>query len=412
MKITVAFLVAISLCVQSFRRFPTPTSGRTIVTSSSALMSSPDTPPGDDSSSMFGGSGGRSDKPSVSSSDSKPSSMQMKIMALKAEAAKLRAEAAEFESVAAQERAEAIAEVFRSFDTNNDGEISLEEFKNGLREYLVDSKVDYTDQQLARVLRAFDNSGDGALQLEEFKGIDAFMKKLDELVVEEKDQAIQAQFEAREAAEQAKLEQAKIDALADILNDAPASGSDKIVSLIPYLFPLVDSIQYGIYMFSKEEGNPIVSFVVTIYAIYQAIPFSGLFAFFALSFLSGNMRLNRLIRFNMQQAILIDIALIIPGLVGGLATYCLPTFLNIPITQEMIATSSTLTFLLCSAMIIYSMISSLLGIAPDKIPFISDRVQQRVPTIDMFDKDGMFIGKDGQDDNNKKEKDKEDKGED
>jgi len=47
------------------------------------------------------------------------------------------------------------------------------------------------------------------------------------------------------------------------------------------------------------------------------------------------MGLNRLVRYNMQQAIYIDIALIIPGIIGGLATYILPNVLGVPITADM-----------------------------------------------------------------------------
>jgi hypothetical protein len=181
------------------------------------------------------------------------------------------------------------------------------------------------------------------------------------------------------------------------------------VSLIPYLFPLVDSIQFGQYMLNKEIDTPLVGFVTTVYAIYQAVPFSGLFAFFALNFLSGNMALNRLVRFNMQQAILVDIALIIPGLLGGLATYILPNVLGIPIQPEMVVQASTLTFLLTSAVIIYSCASSLAGQVPDKIPIISERVEKRVPTADMFNEKGEFVGRDGKAAKGEEEEEEEEK---
>jgi hypothetical protein len=47
-------------------------------------------------------------------------------------------------------------------------------------------------------------------------------------------------------------------------------------------------------------------------------------AYGALSFLSANPRLNRLVRFNMQQAIFVDIALLFPGLLLGVSTAFLP----------------------------------------------------------------------------------------
>jgi hypothetical protein len=317
--------------------------------------------------------------------------MAAKIAGLKAEAAKFRAEAAELESVQRAERAKAIENIFRQFDTNQDGEISVEELREGLNTIFNDKALSSKEAQ--KLLNAFDDSGDGALQLEEFKSINEFRMKLDELILEEKQAALESQREAMEARQAADLAQEKMQELQTLLNDSPPTVSDRVVSLIPYIFPLVDSVQYGKYMLDGNMDSPLVGFVTTMYIIYQSIPFSGLFAFFALSSLSGNMSLNRLIRFNMQQAILVDIALIIPGLVGGLATYCLPTFLNIPISKEMVTTSSTITFLAVSAVILYSCASSLAGVTPNKVPVISERVEKRVPTADMFDKEGNFVGR-------------------
>ena len=325
--------------------------------------------------------------------EAQTSPMQMKIAALKAEAARFRAEAAVMEQVQAEERAKKLEEIFKSFDTNQDGEISVEELRVGLNTVFKDLAL--TDERAEKLLRAFDDSGDGALQLEEFTTIDAFRMKLDDLVRDEKDAVLASEREAVEARQQADLAQEKVRALEELLNESPPTISDRVVSLLPYLFPLVDSIQYGQYMLNKEMDSPLVGFVTTIYAIYQAVPFSGLFAFFALSFFSGNMKLNRLIRFNMQQAILVDIALIIPGLLGGLATYCLPNVLGIPISPDMVMQSSTLTFLLTSLVIIYSCASSLAGVVPDKVPLISESVEKRVPTADMFNDEGEFVGRDG-----------------
>lgn len=330
--------------------------------------------------------------------------MSAKIAALKAEAAKFRAEAAELESVQADERAKVVEEIFNKFDTNQDGEISVEELRQGLNSVFGPDAA-LNDDRAEKLLQAFDDSGDGALQLEEFKSINEFRMKLDQLALEEKAAALESQREASEARQASDLAQEKAKMLEELLNDSPPTASDRIVSLIPYIFPLVDSIQYGQYMLNKDLDSPLVGFVTTVYAIYQAVPFSGLFAFFVLSFLSGNMSLNRLIRFNMQQAILLDIALIIPGLLGGLATYCLPTFLGIPISQEMVVNSSTLTFLLVSSVIIYSCAFSLAGKVPDNVPFISERVEKRVPTAEMFDKEGNFVGRKGANEEDEEKKD-------
>ena len=65
-------------------------------------------------------------------SEAKMTPMQIKIAALKAEAARFRAEAAKMEQVQAEERSKKLEEIFKSFDTNQDGEISVEELRTGL----------------------------------------------------------------------------------------------------------------------------------------------------------------------------------------------------------------------------------------------------------------------------------------
>jgi len=54
---------------------------------------------------------------------------------------------------------------------------------------------------------------------------------------------------------------------------------------------------------------------------------------------------------------------------------------------------SDAVFLTLLATLGYSTVSSLLGAEPDKIPFISDAVNKRVPSIDisMFDSEGRFV---------------------
>ena len=151
-----------------------------------------------------------------------PPTMSAKIAALKAEAAKFRAEAAELESVQAADRAKAVEDVFRKFDINQDGEISVDELREGLNS-IFGPDAALTDDRAEKLLRAFDDSGDGALQLEEFKSINEFRMKLDQLILEEKDAALESQRNATEARQAANLAQEKVKMLEELLNDSPPS---------------------------------------------------------------------------------------------------------------------------------------------------------------------------------------------
>eukprot|EP00565_Helicotheca_tamesis_P007494 CAMPEP_0185730122 /NCGR_PEP_ID=MMETSP1171-20130828/8646_1 /TAXON_ID=374046 /ORGANISM="Helicotheca tamensis, Strain CCMP826" /LENGTH=357 /DNA_ID=CAMNT_0028399113 /DNA_START=173 /DNA_END=1246 /DNA_ORIENTATION=+ len=319
---------------------------------------------------------------------------------LKSMAAKLRSEAASLEAERAEALAVAAEKAFREFDTNQDGEISLSELKAGLEKIL---KVELSDSRVKQLMKDFDTSGDGALQLDEFVGVNQFRNRLEALAREEKEAAAAAKKAALLEKEQAALAEARL----EFLNESEPTTTDKLVSILPYLFPLMDGLQYGRFLLSEAGPNPIVAIIAVIYALYRAIPFSGFVAFFALNFLSNNPSLNRLVRYNMQQAIFLDIALFFPGLVSGLLSLILGQAGN-PIPKAVSELSTDAIFVTLLLALGYCAVSSLLGITPDKIPIVSQAVSDRMPTIDMFDDQGRFMpremGGEEKDDKDKKDK--------
>jgi hypothetical protein len=305
------------------------------------------------------------------------------ISRLKSMAQKLRAEAASMEAERAEQLAVAAESAFRKFDTNKDGEISLEELKAGLEKVL---KTELTDTRVKQVMNDFDVSGDGTLSLDEFVGIDKFRNRLEGLAREEREQALTAAKQAQVEQEKAKLAEAQM----DILNDKEPTTTDKLVSVLPYLFPLLDSLQFGRFLLVENSENPFVIALGLLFSLYRSVPFSGFIAYLALNTLSSNPGINRLVRFNMQQAIFLDIALFFPGLlaaIGGLIASGAGASIPPAITE--LGSDAIFGALLLT--VAYGSISSLLGITPDKIPLISKAVEDRMPTMDMFDESGSFI---------------------
>jgi len=303
---------------------------------------------------------------------------------LKSMAAKLRAEASALEAEQAQQLADAAEKAFRQFDTNQDGEISFSELKAGLEKVF---KTELSEKQVQELMKEFDASGDGALQLNEFVTLDQFRNKLEALSREEKRLAVEAKQRAKKEEEEAKFAVAKL----EILNEKAPSNQDKVLSLLPYLFPLMDGLQYGRFLLSADgaESNPVVVVLAVLYALYRTIPFSGFIAFFALNFLAGNPSINRLVRFNMQQAIFLDIALFFPGLLTGLGGLILGGVgVQVPTAVSEFGTDAIFFALL--ATLAYCAVSSILGVEPNKIPLVSQAVMDRMPSIDMFslDQDG------------------------
>ena len=302
---------------------------------------------------------------------------------LRAMAARLRAEAANLEAQKAQQVADATERAFKKFDTNQDGSVTFEELKSGLEKVL---KTELKEERVKKLMDEFDSSGDGALQLSEFVGVEQFRNRLEALVRDEQASAKDAVKAAKLEAEAAALSQA----LMERVNDKEPTTTDKLVSVLPYLLPLLDGLQFGRFLLEGHD-NPAVGALVLLFTLYRSIPFSAFAAFFALNTLSGNLAINRQIRFNMQQAIYFDIALFIPGLIASLNGLAL-SGLGVQIPESVSQLGSDAVFVTLLAGIGYAVVSSLLGITPDKVPFISDRANERMPTIDMFDAEGRFIG--------------------
>lgn len=255
-----------------------------------------------------------------------------------------------------------------------------------------------SDARVKHLLNEFDKSGDGVLSLNEFVPPDQFRNRLEILAQEERRLASEAQKKAKEEEEFAKLAETKL----ALINDREPTGTEKIVSLLPYFLPLMDGLQYGRFLLgdaTADNANPLLIGLALVYGIYRTVPLSGFMSFLALNILSGNPTLNRLIRFNMQQAIGIDIALFIPAFLYGLiGTILNANSISIPgVVLKLGADSIFITLVLA---LTYCAGSSLLGVTPDKLPLISESIKNRMPTVDMFtvDSDGNLQLKEQEED--------------
>ena len=97
---------------------------------------------------------------------------------------------------------------------------------------------------------------------------------------------------------------------------------------------------------------------------------SGFVFFIGLSLTTRNANLPRFIRFNVQQALLLDIVLIIPSLFADLGASPLP--------QPLATVGSNCIFYAWLLVVLYSWACNLQGRTPDQVPLLSDAASVQI----------------------------------
>ncbi|CDN15807.1 MAG: hypothetical protein HRU34_04235 [Richelia sp.] len=147
---------------------------------------------------------------------------------------------------------------------------------------------------------------------------------------------------------------------------------DRIFASLPYLLPLVDVFRYGLFLMAQFPPLKLLFLPIwPLLQIYYGVRYAGLLIFFALFiFVVRNEPISHFIRFNTMQAILIDIAIFLFGVLTDLVNL-------ISIGNFAIQTLSTTIFLGVVAAVAYSIAQSLMGRYAE-IPAISDAVYMQV----------------------------------
>jgi hypothetical protein len=285
---------------------------------------------------------------------------ESKLLALKTAALRLREEVAQLEKNLQEDKKEAKVEIFRSFDVNGDGKVDAQELMNGLR-----SKYNTfpTGDQLSQAIKKFDADNDGTLGPSEFN-IDSIRGCIEEITIAEINAAREVKRLERELVQKIEVEPLL---LVDNLENGIGA---RVLASMPYLLPLLDGESYGRYILGHFPA--ILGVLDPVTSTFRSIPFSGLIVFFALSYQARNRDLPVLVRFNLQQALQIDVALF------------LPQFLELipldPQLKEMIAVpGSDIVFLALLASVLYSVGTNIAtGSLPNKIPLISESAERSI----------------------------------
>ena len=159
--------------------------------------------------------------------------------------------------------------------------------------------------------------------------------------------------------------------------NSPVVGKDRILSCLPYLLPILDGDSYGRYIFRAFPPLGLADAILLgpFHLIYDSIPFFGLIAFFGLTFASRNPDIPRSIRFNMQQAVLMDIILIFPSLFGRFGSI---GGIGGGMPRILVESGNNFVFYVLVAAVGYALFSNVTGKVPNQIPWVSEAAEQQI----------------------------------
>ena len=154
-------------------------------------------------------------------------------------------------------------------------------------------------------------------------------------------------------------------------DDGDIRGEDRLKSCIPYLLPLVDGDQFGNYIYQRFDLLGDLDYVIL-------RPFVELgFTFSFLLFLTFSVgprfvgNLSREVRFNAQQAVLIDVALLLPQILAESVE-------EVSLPRTVLEPCSNFVYIALFVTVGYCIASNLQGKKPNSIPFISSLAETLV----------------------------------
>jgi len=291
--------------------------------------------------------------------------------ALAKEAAKLREEVAVLEQEQEEARRKERQALFRILDTDSSGALDAKELQKGIKDVM---GTDVDDATAERLVQALDLNGDGIIQPEELD-FDAVQRLLKEFRKE-----MQSKEEAEKtAAYETTEEQMLRKEWEQFLASRPPRNEDtglltRVGSLAAYLLPLTDALRFGMFLFAAFPFiQPFLDLLVIPVLLINALPFGlgYLATFFVMQGLATNKELPALLRYNLRQAITLDIFLVLMSLSGGV----FQAFANLaqtPIPLEIVGFSSTVIYLVVTACCLYSIAVSLTGNLPTGLGVLSE----------------------------------------
>ncbi|ANV89318.1 Tic20 family protein [Picosynechococcus sp. PCC 8807] len=147
--------------------------------------------------------------------------------------------------------------------------------------------------------------------------------------------------------------------------------TDRLFGALPYLLPLVYALPFGLPFLMRFPILAVIYVPLQPLIRLYSFPFAGLIIFFILyAAVVRNSKISHFIRFNTLQAILIDIALVLFGI--------LIRFFGFGGDSLLVETLSNVAFLGTLVACLYAMVQSILGKYAE-LPTISQAAYSQLP---------------------------------
>ncbi len=153
-------------------------------------------------------------------------------------------------------------------------------------------------------------------------------------------------------------------------DDVEIYGSDRIKSCIPYILPLIDGDTFGKYIYERIPPLGDLDYLLLrpLVESVQATPILGIVLFTTFALGPRFVNLSRNVRFNAQQAVLLDLCLILPTLLGDTIAEADGA---LHLSRSILEPSSNFVWYANVSMVTYCITWILRGKQPYDIPFIS-----------------------------------------
>mmetsp|Transcript_20176 Transcript_20176/g.47029 ORF Transcript_20176/g.47029 Transcript_20176/m.47029 type:complete len:458 (+) Transcript_20176:99-1472(+) len=292
------------------------------------------------------------------------------IAKLQEEAQKLRDEIAKVEEARTEKQRKETERLFREFDADGSGALDVDEIRKGLKEF---DGTDIDQERAYKVLKACDLNKNGVLELDEFD-VEKLKVALEKVRAAEEEERRESQAAARREEDEKKameiIEAAKVEYAKGLPGNQDTSIPVRLGSVLAYFLPVLDSTRFLLPVAALVPSlAPLGAFMFSLVKTVQIIPFGELLIFIAMQLVSDNPELPAQLRFNLKQAIALDIALFLPNIITFLAGFAVGNQGQLsPEVQAAIGVSVLIPVVLILA---YCTVFNLLGMLPRGIPGLS-----------------------------------------